>query len=86
MNCHLPPSGRFFSCSKIDGVVTLWTEIANFIQSVGFPVFVASYVLVRLEPSINGLNKSVRLLSIIIAKQTGMSADEVEREYENGGR
>lgn len=56
--------------------------VVTFIQSVGFPIFVASYVLIRLEPSINGLNKSIRLLSIIVAKQQGMSADDIRREWD----
>ena len=61
--------------------------IAHFIGQVGFPVFVAIYVLMRLEPTINKLNDTVRILTIITAKQSGIDYDGVLREYDlNGGR
>ena len=61
--------------------------IAHFIGQVGFPVFVAIYVLMRLEPTINKLNDTVRILTIITAKQSGIDYDGVLREYNlNGGK
>ena len=39
--------------------------IAQFMGQVGFPVFVAVYVLMRLEPTINELNDTVKALTII---------------------
>ncbi len=61
--------------------------IAHFIGQVGFPIFVAIYVLMRLEPTINKLNDTVRILTIITAKQSGVDYDGVLREYDlNGGR
>lgn len=60
--------------------------IGAFIREVGFPVFVASYVLIRLEPAINNLNKSIRLLSILVAKQQGTSVEEIERQFGTGDR
>jgi hypothetical protein len=61
--------------------------IAQFIGQVGFPVFVAVYVLMRLEPTINKLNDTVRILTIITAKQSGVDYDGVLREYGlNGGK
>lgn len=61
--------------------------IAQFIGQVGFPVFVAIYVLMRLEPTINRLNDTVKVLTIITAKQSGIDYDGVLREYNlNGGR
>ena len=61
--------------------------IAHFIGQVGFPVFVAVYVLMRLEPTINKLNDTVRILTIITAKQSGIDYDGVLREYDlNGGK
>jgi len=59
--------------------------VTSFIRDVGFPVFVATYVLIRLETAINSLNKSVRLLSILIASQQGIKIESVEKEYGNGG-
>ena len=61
--------------------------IAHFIGQVGFPIFVAIYVLMRLEPTINKLNDTVRILTIITAKQSGIDYDGVLREYDlNGGK
>ena len=61
--------------------------IAQFIGQVGFPIFVAVYVLMRLEPTINRLNDTVKVLTIITAKQSGVDYDGVLREYNlNGGR
>jgi hypothetical protein len=61
--------------------------IAHFIGQVGFPIFVAVYVLMRLEPTINKLNDTVRILTIITAKQSGIDYDGVLREYDlNGGK
>jgi hypothetical protein len=56
--------------------------IAQFIGQVGFPVFVAVYVLIRLEPTINKLNDTVKVLTIITAKQSGVDYDGVLREYD----
>ena len=61
--------------------------IAQFIGQVGFPTFVAVYVLMRLEPTINRLNDTVKALTIITAKQSGIDYDGVLREYDlNGGK
>ena len=61
--------------------------VAQFIGQVGFPIFVAVYVLIRLEPTINKLNDTVRILTIITAKQSGVDYDSVVREYDlNGGK
>jgi hypothetical protein len=61
--------------------------VAQFIGQVGFPIFVAVYVLIRLEPTINKLNDTVRILTIITAKQSGVDYDGVVREYDlNGGK
>ncbi len=61
---------------------TTVSNIATFISQVGVPIFVAVYVLVRLEPTINKLNDTVRVLTIITAKQSGVDYNEVVREYE----
>jgi len=56
--------------------------LSSFIGQVGFPIFVAVYVLMRLEPTINKLNDTVRVLTIITAKQSGIDYNEVVKEYE----
>lgn len=56
-------------------------EIVSFISQVGFPIFIAVYVLGRLEPTINKLNDTIRFQTIIIAKQSGMDYDKIIKEY-----
>ena len=61
--------------------------ITQFIGQVGFPIFVAVYVLMRLEPTINKLNDTVSVLTIITAKQSGIDYEQVIKDYRvNGGR
>ncbi|MGI6078758.1 MAG: YvrJ family protein [Fastidiosipilaceae bacterium] len=61
--------------------------IAQFVGQVGFPIFVAVYVLIRLEPTIDKLNDTIKVLTIITAKQSGVDYDKVLREYDlNGGK
>jgi hypothetical protein len=61
--------------------------ITQFIGQVGFPTFVAVYVLMRLEPTINKLNDTVSVLTIITAKQSGIDYEQVITDYRvNGGR
>jgi len=71
-------------------------EAANLINSIGFPIFVAVFVLARLEPVIvrvadrfdaatNRLSDNLRLLSILVARQQGLSDDEVRKIEEQYG-
>ena len=65
---------------------TIVSTVAALISQVGFPIFVAIYVLMRLEPTINKLNDTVRVLTIITAKQSGIDYEQVIRDYRvNGG-
>lgn len=61
---------------------TILSMLGSFIGQVGFPIFVAVYVLTRLEPTINKLNDTVRVLTIITAKQSGIDYNAVVKEYE----
>ncbi len=67
---------------------TIVAALGAFIGQVGFPVFVAVYVLTRLEPTINKLNDTVKVLTIITAKQSGVDYDSVVEDYklQNGGK
>lgn len=59
-------------------------EFLDWCNSYGFAIVVAAYILLRIEPAIKDLNKSVVLLSIIVATQSGMDYDDVKRKYEGG--
>ena len=54
-------------------------SIGTFINSVGFPIFVAVYVLCRLEPAIKGLEKTIGVLTYVIAKQNGIDYEEAKK-------
>lgn len=60
---------------------TIVAALGQFIGQVGFPIFVAVYVLMRLEPTINKLNETIRMQTVIIAKQSGIDYDQVIKEY-----
>lgn len=60
---------------------TIIDGIVEFIRQVGFPIFVAVYVLMRLEPTIHRLNETIRMQTVIIAKQSGIDYDQVIKEY-----
>lgn len=44
-------------------------DVIKFIQSVGFPIFVAVYVLVRMEKAMNKLSESIQHLTVALDKQ-----------------
>ena len=54
-----------------------------FISNVGFPVFVAVYLLVRLEPTMRDLQKTVTVLTIVVAKSNGVDYEEASRMVRN---
>ena len=51
--------------------------IGDLIATVGFPGFVAIFVLVRLEPAITRLRQSITTLMVVTAKSNGMSGKDV---------
>lgn len=51
----------------------------QFISSVGFPVFVAVYLLLRLEPTIRDLQKTIMVLTVVVAKSSGVDYEEAKR-------
>lgn len=52
-------------------------ELFKLASNYGFPMVVAGYLLLRLEPTIRDLQRSINLLSLIIAKQSGIELDEL---------
>ena len=52
-------------------------EIFKLVANYGFPMVVAGYLLVRLEPTIKDLQKSITSLTIVVARQSGMDKDEI---------
>lgn len=51
----------------------------------GFPMVVSGYLLVRLEPLIKELQKSVTLLTVVVARQGGVDYEDARQLVEGGG-
>ena len=48
------------------------------IKDVGFPIFVAIFVLLRVEPAIRRLGEAISGMMVMIAKLNGMREEDVE--------
>lgn len=59
-------------------------EVLQGISTVGFPIFITVYVLMRLEPTINKLNSTIARQTVLIAKLSGIDYNEVMKEYKGG--
>ena len=55
----------------------MWKTIGDFIGEVGFPIFVAAFVLVRLDPAIRRLTTAITSNTVVTAKSNGMKAKDV---------
>jgi len=55
----------------------VWTQV---ISTVGFPIFIAVYVLMRLEPTINKLNSTIARQTVLIAKLGGIDYEGFQGE------
>ena len=51
------------------------------ISTVGFPIFIAVYVLTRLEPTINKLNSTIAQQTILIAKLSGIDYNDAMKDF-----
>ncbi|MDD3654839.1 MAG: YvrJ family protein [Desulfotomaculaceae bacterium] len=54
-------------------------EIVKLAGNYGFPMVVAGYLLIRLEPVIRDLQKSINSLTIVVARQSGLEMEEISR-------
>ena len=57
-------------------------ELVALISNVGFPIAVATYLLLRLEPVIKGLQKSITGLTLVIARQQDQNHEQMEKMLE----
>ncbi|OPX92094.1 MAG: YvrJ protein family protein [Pelotomaculum sp. PtaB.Bin104] len=54
-------------------------EIIKLAGNYGFPMVVAGYLLIRLEPVIKDLQKSINSLTIVVARQSGLEMEEITK-------
>ena len=70
----------------------MWETIGDFIGQVGFPVFAATYLMLKTGPELKKLRAAITTLTVVAAKTNGMSASEVKeivaavRDSNNRGR
>jgi len=57
-------------------------ELLKLAANYGFPMVVAGYLLVRLEPLIRNLDKSITLLTMVVAKQSSIDVEQVQQILE----
>nr|WP_161822200.1 YvrJ family protein [Sporotomaculum syntrophicum] len=59
-------------------------EIMQLAANYGFPMAVAGYLLVRLEPLIRDLEKSITLLTMVVARQSNIDVEQMQQIVECG--
>lgn len=59
-------------------------EILKLAANYGFPMVVAGYLLVRLEPLIKELQKSITLLTVVVARQSDVDIEDMKKIVEGG--
>jgi len=45
----------------------------------GFPMLVAGYLLIRIEPVIKDLQKSITMLTLVIARQSDVDVNQMQQ-------
>ena len=54
-------------------------ELLKLIGNYGFPMVIACYLLVRMEPVIKDLQRSVMILTLVIARQSDIDVEQMKR-------
>jgi hypothetical protein len=54
-------------------------EIMTLITSYGFPMVITVYLLVRMEPLIRGLQKSIDTLTLVVSLQRNIQGTDLEQ-------
>jgi hypothetical protein len=54
-------------------------EIMPLISSYGFPMVITVYLLVRMEPLIRGLQKSIDTLTLVVSLQRNIQGTDLEQ-------
>ena len=59
-------------------------EIMKLAANYGFPMVVAGYLLIRLEPLIKKLQKYIAMLTLVVARQSDVDVDKLRQIVEGG--
>lgn len=60
-------------------------EFFRLASNYGFPMIVATYLLLRLEPTIKSLQKSITVLTIVVAKTNNIDYNEAKKMVNGKG-
>ena len=58
------------------------SEILEMVSTYGFPMVIAIYLLVRMEPLIKGLQKSIDTLTLVVSLQNNLNTNDLEEVHE----
>ena len=56
----------------------MWETIGDFIGQVGFPVFAATYLMLKMGPELRKLREAIITFTVVAAKSNGMSSTDVK--------
>ena len=59
-------------------------ELMQYAANFCFPMVVAGYLLVRLEPLIKELQKTITVLTIVVARQSGVDYEDARQLAADG--
>lgn len=54
-------------------------ELFKMVSNYGFPIVVSGYLLIRLEPIIKDLQRSIDMQTLVIAKYMDVDVDELRQ-------
>lgn len=57
-------------------------ETLSMFANFGFAALVTGYVLMRIEPALKELTKTVSLLSIVVAKSSGLDYVQIKKDFD----
>ena len=57
-------------------------ETLGMFANFGFAALVTGYILMRIEPALKELSKTVSLLSIVVAKSSGLDYVQIKKDFD----
>lgn len=54
-------------------------EMFKLAANYGFPMVVAGYLLIKIEPVMKDLQRSINSLTIVVARQSGIDVEEISK-------
>lgn len=68
-------------------------DVVTFVKDVGFPIFVALFLLLKVDSTIGRLDRTIKLQTVLLAKVTGVDIFDIvdqfgfdRKEFEDNGK